>query len=75
MAIAKLQKQIKELQARIQELQEECDSERQFRSKVRTSSLWRYDACHIDTVITNNLHSVKEGVIMFNELKGREKQE
>lgn len=35
--VAKLQKQIKELQGRIQELEEELEAERQARSKVYTA--------------------------------------
>jgi len=35
--VSKLQKQIKELQARIQELEEELEAERQARSKVPLS--------------------------------------
>lgn len=39
--VAKLQRQIKEQQARIQELEEELEAERQSRSKVSSSSaLW-----------------------------------
>lgn len=38
--VGKLQKQIKELQARIEELEEEVEAERQARAKVNVILLW-----------------------------------